>query len=118
MTCIKLSILLFYRRIFATKRFRQWTNVVGILVVIWFIAHNFSFAFQCSPVRKAWDFDIPGRCINPLNNLIGFHSANVALDIVILALPISAVWRLQMSMAKKVSVAGIFFLGGLYDEIP
>lgn len=114
MTCIKISILLFYRRIFITKHFRQWTNFVGALVLLWFITHGFIFAFQCSPVRKAWESGIPGHCIHQFGYLIAFHSINVALDIVILALPMSAIWRLQMSMAKKISVAGIFFLGALY----
>ena len=38
---------------------------------------------------------------------------NVVLDGVILALPISAVYHLQMSKKKKISVAAVFLLGGL-----
>ena len=70
-------------------------------------------AFQCSPIGKAWLLELPGHCIDPLSYILGLHSMDLFLDIVILALPVSAVWRLQMSLAKKVSVAGIFLLGGL-----
>lgn len=84
--------------------------------MIWFIIEQFLCAFQCTPVRKAWEFEIPGHCIDPLRLIIGVQSTNVALNIVIMALPISAVWHLQMSMSKKISVAGIFLLGGLYVQ--
>ena len=39
---------------------------------------------------------------------------NIVLDMIILALPLSAVWQLQMSTPQKVGVGGIFLLGGLY----
>ena len=38
---------------------------------------------------------------------------NVVLDGIILALPVGAVYQLQMSKKKKISVAVIFLLGGL-----
>lgn len=38
---------------------------------------------------------------------------NVVLDGAILALPVGAVSRLQLSRKKKISVAAIFLLGGL-----
>lgn len=37
-TCSKISILLLYRRIFATRRFQQATMLVGGLCVGWCIA--------------------------------------------------------------------------------
>ncbi|MCJ1404062.1 hypothetical protein MMC11_007287 [Xylographa trunciseda] len=113
LTLIKISILLFYRRIFATKQFRRWTNIVGFFVIAWFLVNNFLAAFQCNPISKAWLIELPGHCVDPLSWIIGIHSANIALDLVILALPVSAVLRLQMSTANKISVAGIFLLGGL-----
>lgn len=38
---------------------------------------------------------------------------NVVLDGIILALPVRAVYQLQMSKKKKISVAAVFLLGGL-----
>ena len=115
-TLIKISILLFYRRIFTTKQFRQRTNIIGALVVAWLIVNNLTAALQCRPVRKAWDIEIPGHCFSAISYITGVHATNLTLDIVILALPVSAVWRLQMSFAKKISVIGIFLLGGLYVQ--
>ncbi|KAL9117370.1 MAG: hypothetical protein Q9187_006091, partial [Circinaria calcarea] len=112
-TLIKMSILLFYRRVFATPQFRLRTNIVGAMVIMWLIVNNFLSAFQCRPIEKAWLILIPGECVDPLKYILGVHTTNLALDIIILALPVSAVWRLQISLAKKISVAGIFLLGGL-----
>ena len=70
-------------------------------------------AFQCRPIKKAWLPLTPGHCIPTLGLIIGLQAANTFLDIVILALPVYAVSQLQMSLAKKISVAGIFLLGAL-----
>lgn len=112
-TLIKLSVLLFYQRIFSTPQFRLRTNIVGGLVVAWLFINNFMAAFQCRPIRKAWSPLTPGRCIDTLSLIIGLQAGNLFLDIVILTLPVHAVSQLQMSLAKKISVAAIFLLGGL-----
>lgn len=112
-TAIKISILLFYKRVFSTARFRKWINGVGALVLAWLLANNLVFAFQCTPVRKAWEVDLPGHCINPLTAIWVAQVFNVILDAIILALPVSAVLRLQLSTTKKISVMLLFLLGGL-----
>lgn len=112
-TLIKISVLLFYRRIFATPQFRLRTNIVGALVLAWLLINNLLTALQCRPIKKAWSPLTPGHCIEPLSLILGLQAGNVALDITILALPIFAVSKLQMSLAKKISVLGIFLLGGL-----
>lgn len=81
---------------------------------MWFLADSLVFAFQCTPVRKAWEIEIPGHCINPLITIQVVQTFNVALDAVILALPISGVLRLQMSTSRKFSVMIMFLLGGLW----
>ncbi|KAI4094348.1 MAG: hypothetical protein LQ344_002248 [Seirophora lacunosa] len=110
---IKMSVLLFYRRIFATAQFRLRTNIVGALVIVWLVINTFLTAFQCRPIRKFWSPLTPGHCIDALGIILGLQAANVALDIIVLTLPIFAVLKLQMSMVKKISVLGIFLLGGL-----
>ena len=65
-------------------------------------------------MRKAWLVLMPGHCFNPICYITGVHTTNLILDFVILALPISATWRLQMSLGKKISVAGIFLLGAMH----
>ncbi|KAI4170321.1 MAG: hypothetical protein LQ343_005074 [Gyalolechia ehrenbergii] len=112
-TLIKLSIILFYRRIFSTSQFRLRTNIVGALVIAWLFINNLMAAFQCRPIKKAWTPLMPGHCIDPLGLIIGLQAGNLALDIIILSLPVYAVSKLQMSLPKKIGVLAIFLLGGL-----
>ncbi|KAG7004638.1 hypothetical protein G7Y79_00024g055880 [Physcia stellaris] len=111
-TAVKLSVLLFYRRVFSTAPFRRRIIVLAILVLAWFVVNNLLGAFQCIPVRKAWEPEIPGRCINFLDFFIGIQVPNIILDALILALPVRAVLQLQMSKKKKISVLAVFLLGG------
>ena len=82
-------------------------------MVAWLIANNLASLFQCRPIRKGWQIKASGHCIDHLPFFIGTQVPILALDVVILALPVSAVCRLQMSTLKKVSVGAIFLLGGL-----
>lgn len=82
-------------------------------MLAWLMINNLLTALQCRPIKKAWSPLTPGHCIEPLSLILGLQAGNVALDITILTLPIYAVSKLQMSLAKKISVLGIFLLGGL-----
>ncbi|KAK0658489.1 hypothetical protein QBC41DRAFT_331976 [Cercophora samala] len=115
-TCIsatKVSILLFYRRVFGTN-------------VIWYIVFGFTWAHWaevtitwlagCRPINYYWlqytDPTATGSCIDaPLfyfcNGIIG-----LVIDVAILLVPIPTIWKLNMPTTKKVFVGGILLLGG------
>ena len=110
---IRLSVLLFHRRIFSTPQFRYWLLGVGAVVIAWLFANNLTAASQCNPPRKFWQQGLAGSCMNPLTFEQAIHIANNITEASILALPISGVLRLQMSRIKNVSVLAIFLLGWL-----
>ncbi len=110
---VKLSILLFYRRIFPGHRFRQALWVVAFLVIGWGISMTFASIFQCIPVRKAWNPNIPGKCINLHAYYFGQAIPNTITDGVILLLPLPPLWKLQVSRSQKLALIVIFSLGGL-----
>ena len=91
----------------------EWIYGIGALVIAWLVANELVFAFQCTPVRKAWEIEVPGHCTNPLATVRVIHIFNVLLDVVILALPRSAVLHLYLSTARKFGVVAVFLLGGL-----
>ena len=91
----------------------MWINVVGFFVIAWGIANNLLSLFQCTPIHKAWDIEQPGHCYDAYTITKTIQSLNIVLDVVILALPISAISQLQMSRGRKASVIVIFLLGGL-----
>ena len=117
MTFIKLSILLFYRRLFprqnTTARWRACHLALCMASVAVGIIQCFGIAFQCTPVAFFWDRTIPGgHCINMSAFFRFGNIANLLTDILILAMPIPIVWSLHLDRRKKIGVCGLFFLGG------
>lgn len=117
MVLIKLSILMFYRRLFphqsTTPRWRLCHLALCITSIIIGIISLFGAAFQCTPVAYLWDKTIPGGyCVNFSAFARFTNVGNLTTDILILALPIPIVWSLQLDRHKKIGVCGLFLLGG------
>lgn len=112
---VKISILLMYRRIFDTEAFKRATWIVGAACVAWAIAAIFCLVFQCHPVSGMWNpkDTFTDKCINLQAYYRAVASSNMALDVVILCMPLYMVWRLKLEASQKLMLSGIFALGGL-----
>ncbi|KAJ5584027.1 uncharacterized protein N7459_003827 [Penicillium hispanicum] len=109
---IKMSILLFYRRIFGMN----WLNWLGMsLTGVWFIGSVIALLCSPDPVSFFWS-----QTSNPYgghyrydfyNYYIGNAAGNVATDVLILTVPIPVVWRLQMRVLQKIMVSTVLLLG-------
>ena len=112
---VKISILLMYRRIFDTEAFKRATLVVGTACVAWAIAAIFCLIFQCHPFSGLWNPELTftSKCINLQSYYRAVASSNMALDIIILCMPLFMVWRLKLEASQKLMLSGIFALGGL-----
>ena len=110
---IKFSILLFYRRLFITARFRLVTSVVAGVVLTWWLAVIIVQLLQCRPIQAIWESSIPSTCINDTWYYIGVAVPNITTDIVMLCLPVRMVWRLQTSRVHKFALTLTFMTGGL-----
>jgi hypothetical protein len=124
-TCIKLTLLFFYKRLFLvtdTKlRVFWWVNLV--YVVLWFFGGTGFYLFQCKPVQ--WYFmqyyfrfgkPVPGNLRGQCN---ATSVLNVSLpmvfsllsDIGLLVLPLWAIWDLRLSRWKKIGLFCVFGIG-------
>ncbi|KAG9237168.1 hypothetical protein BJ875DRAFT_175278 [Amylocarpus encephaloides] len=112
---IKISFLLLYRKIFPGKGFRILTNVLGAIIIAWAIAIFWISIFSCAPVSAFWTFSErpTAKCINTLQFYIGIWVPNIATDIIILGLPQSKIWKLQVGIKAKVGLALMFLTGSL-----
>ncbi|KAK8115748.1 hypothetical protein PG984_012250 [Apiospora sp. TS-2023a] len=111
---VKTSILLSYRRIFGHVKSTRWHIYVLMgLVWSWGIAIFLTCVFQCTPIRKAWEPAVHGKCIQLVPFLWGNSVSNLIIDWMILAVPIVPVWKLHMDPAQKTLVAGSFALGSI-----
>ncbi|KZL82968.1 cfem domain-containing protein [Colletotrichum incanum] len=110
----KLSLVVFYLRIFTVPKFRIAAySLIGFLVVGQVVI-GFLTIFSCHPIELFWNRDIhTGGCLD-VNQLAYANSALAIIqDLVILALPIAMLPGLQMNRNKKISVAMVFLLGSV-----
>ncbi|GJC94814.1 integral membrane protein [Colletotrichum higginsianum] len=111
---IKASILFFFLRIFPERRFRRvlWLmQVLNMLVCLSFVILCFA---QCRPFSHfwtGWDGQHEGKCLD-LNKIGLSHVAlNIVLDVCMLALPVTQIYKLQMDRRKKIGVIAMFQVG-------
>ena len=96
------------------RKFKILEIVIGIVVVIWFIAFILLQFLTCIPLNYTWNKAVPGHCINAnYVSYFGTSPLDILTNIAILILPIPYLWHLQMQTLKKVAITGIFILGSL-----
>ena len=111
---VKVGILLLYRRIFVVYRggILDWTTRFLIFIVFGFeIAGMIIKIWECVPRARMWDKSLDGRCVNFSAFMISSGVFNTLTDIIILLLPIKAVWNLQMTPKAKFGIVSIFTIG-------
>jgi hypothetical protein len=81
---IKISLLMMYRRIFLIRSIRIGVWVLGSIIVAWAISIITAEIFQCTPIRKAWEAIVSGKCINLRVFFFGNAIPNIATDVAIL----------------------------------
>ena len=110
---VKISVLLFYRRIFPSPYFHIVLRIVGGFIMCYSLLHVLLFIFQCRPVRGAWDPFVQAECVHVDELFIVMSAFNVLTGITILCLPIPLIWQIQVSKRIRVQLTSIFILGGL-----
>ncbi|KAK6811102.1 hypothetical protein RU639_012903 [Aspergillus parasiticus] len=109
---VKVSILLFYRRIFVTRwfQFAVWAYIAILLA--WGIACLVAQTVAGNPVTAAFN----PLAVNPLRYnynhfTIAVTGMSMCFDLIVLCFPIPVIHRLMISTRQKVQLAGIFWLG-------
>ncbi|KAH7031688.1 uncharacterized protein B0I36DRAFT_324432 [Microdochium trichocladiopsis] len=116
---IKISILLFYKRIFTlnVKWFKWCVYALGVYTVGWYIGCFFAAMLQCVPPSLFWerfkpDGDMSGVCAvdNPAL-VISSSALNTVGDVLIFALPLFMLWQLQLKKSHKYALILVFATG-------
>lgn len=113
---IKLSIITFLRKLLGP--IRKWqitTTLLMVFTVLWGLVAFFLNIFQCHPPRFFWMRQGQGGCIAGQTAFyVSIAAISLAEDIVLLLLPIVVVWRLRLSMKKKLHTTMLFAIGSLW----
>lgn len=110
----KISICLFYLRVFPARPFRMMTYIVIGLNTGFLIAFVMISVLQCRPIKGAWlHWDGEGHYSCNNINAQGWSAAaiNMVLDLIVMALPLRELYRLNLSLRKKLFVMSMFSLG-------
>lgn len=114
-TAVKASVLELYMALFPGLRFRRIcysVMAVTFLYLISVIVEGFAF---CSPAQYNWDKTIPGSCDldGQSKAFIVAGSTNLVIDTIVVTLPMPKIFRLKMSLPKRLSIVSMFSLGAL-----
>lgn len=114
-TTIKLSLLLYLRRIFDVSRFRTWSAILISLCLTWLLSAILTDLFQCSSVNAAFNPKLleTENCLSLQSWYWGITITNLVLDVVILVLPMWMIIDLRLPPAKKCLLCSVFGFGGL-----
>lgn len=116
-TTTKLSILLSYLRIFQSYEFKRLVYIIAAVNIAYGIAAIVTYIFQCHPISRAWTQQLSSSdygCINVQDFIYIISALNILLDIVVIAIPVPQVLRLQLTPVKKMQVLMMFCVGILY----
>lgn len=111
---VKISILLLYLRLFASKRpLRIATYVLMAFIASYLIAFELSLLLSCRPIRRLIQANVLGQCIKLGVHTTAQASFNLATDFLVLLLPIPTVLRLKTSTRNRIVLMVLFTLGSM-----
>jgi hypothetical protein len=110
----KVALLISYLRLIQGTTQRVYRVVIYTTTVLIFLAHlacAFSLIFACRPVAKSWRPLLDGTCLPPGPSFTAYAVVTIVSDVVVVVLPVPMLVGLNIQMAKKVGLIGIFILG-------
>ena len=110
---IKISVLLMYKRVFPTYRFKKVVNVFSAIIFVWWLAEALVAVFDCWPINAYWNKRIEHKCQDIKTGQLQYAVFNIGFDVLILALPVRMVLKLHLSPTRKIAVVAVFLLGSL-----
>lgn len=108
----RLAILALYLRIFQGRVLRRVLWAVVAFVVLQYAAFSLVSAFACWPVYKFWTpVENAGTCIDRAAFYRSMTPFNIAVDAVLVVLPLPTVWQLKATRFRKWALTFVFGLG-------
>ena len=110
----RISLALLYRRIFMQPWIRGPCWFLVFCYMGYSIGSFFADIFTFKPIASAWDTNIKRtHTINIKALYLANSGFNIATDIILLLLPLAAIWNIRMSRMRKIGLGLIFSLGCL-----
>ncbi|OAX81314.1 hypothetical protein ACJ72_04349 [Emergomyces africanus] len=110
--CTKASICLQYHRIFPGSRIRivcYGALVFIVLYGMWVVLGSFLI---CIPVKRFWDDTVEGNCMSRDGLWLSTAIVHIVTDIILLAMPMPILMRLNLPKRQRIALVLVFALGG------
>ncbi|KAH8649040.1 hypothetical protein BX600DRAFT_109331 [Xylariales sp. PMI_506] len=113
---IKMTFLLQYYRVFQYYRPMKIAYIVAMAFVgLWCLGQILTVICLCVPVQAYWDLSLRpnAHCIYSMGFLYVNAGGTILTDLIVLLIPVPAIWNLRTSRAQKWAIFGIFATGGI-----
>ena len=110
----KISLCILYKRIFIFLWFEICCWILIAAFTGYLIGTFITNIFLSIPVQAHWTPTMTPKKV--VDQFALYHANiyfNITTDVILLVLPLSVVWTLQMSMARKIGLTGVFAVGVL-----
>lgn len=108
----KLSVLFLYVTLMPMRKMIIPARIFGGFIIVWNVANIITQFCICRPFAMNWDQTIPGgKCGSQQHFYFAMGIVNIATDVVMLALPMPFLFKLQLPLRKKLAVMGMFAIG-------
>lgn len=110
----KISILLLYLRLFPGSTLRRYIKICLALCSAAVVCLFVACVFKCWPISMSWNYwdgEHTGYCTSMAAQGWANSSLNMFADIVVLLLPLPTIWKLQLSIEKKLGITAMFSVG-------
>ncbi|KKY30630.1 putative integral membrane protein [Diaporthe ampelina] len=108
--CVKISLLLQYRRIFVATWLQRMSIIIICFSVSWNVAQSILVSFACSPA-SAFIPSLAPHCLDSLTIWYIAAGINITTDFIVFLLPIPLVNSLQLPIRQRVLLIMVFCLG-------
>ncbi|KAI1776203.1 hypothetical protein F4818DRAFT_374246 [Hypoxylon cercidicola] len=113
---IKMSIVASYLRIWSSKKFKLLCRLLLLLIAVFGLTLFLGGVLACVPVRLSWQ--PPGardarRCIDLPRFMFATSTLNTAVDLLVLAVPVPLVRRLQIARKQRIALLAVFTVGAV-----
>ncbi|KAL1960647.1 hypothetical protein VTO42DRAFT_7226 [Malbranchea cinnamomea] len=114
-SAVKISLTVFIMRVFPTEKIQRIGYGIITFLILFAISGELPLILQCKPVRAAYDKTLEHfECFSAdiLFDIQMYQGVLMfVIDLVIIVLPMPTIWRLQMPLARRISIIGLFGLG-------
>ncbi|KAI0382881.1 hypothetical protein F5Y04DRAFT_251291 [Hypomontagnella monticulosa] len=94
----KSALIFVYLQLFGVyARFRWACYGTLFFCVSYLLCNMMTEFFGCHPIRKKWEPDLPGQCINSFATATFYGACSMVSDLVIAILPLTMIWKLQIA---------------------